>query len=397
MKKFARYGFHMYTEILFGKGSEAQTGKLIRKYGGSKVLLVYGGGSIKKSGLYDRVVKTLNAEKIPFAEFGGVKPNPSLAYAEKGLELARKEGVDFLLGAGGGSAIDTAKGIALGLANNGEIWKFYTGTKPAGMAPLGTIHTLSATGTENSRSSVLVEDGKKEKKGFLWDCARPVFAIMNPELTFTVNAWQTGAGAVDIFAHTFMRYFMKGACALADEFGEGVLRTVVKYGPVAVQEPDNYEARAELMIAGSFAHNDVTGIGRTGPMAGEHPLEAQLSGYYDTTHGAGLAVVMPALLQYFVNHGSAEQIARAAQFAIKVFGVTADLADPLRTAGEGIRRFKAWLRELGMPLTLKALGVPKKDLGAVIKRCLDNNGGKVSGYLELDKEAVTEIFTSIVE
>jgi alcohol dehydrogenase YqhD (iron-dependent ADH family) len=397
MKKFANSGFNMYTENLFGKGTEAKAGKLIKKYGGTKVMLVYGSGSIKKQGLYDRVIKALKTDKIPFVEFGGVKPNPLRSFAEKGLQLAQKEKVDFLLGVGGGSAIDTAKAIALGLAN-GDFWQFYDGTAAKKMAPLGTIHTLSATGTENSRSSVLVDDVKTgQKRGFLWDCCRPVFAIMNPELTYTVNAFQTGAGTADIFAHTLMRYFMRGASALAAEFGEGVLRTVVKYGPIVLRNPNDYEARQELMMAGAFSHNDLTSIGRTGPMAGEHGLESQLSGHYDTAHGAGLSVIMPAMLQYFVNHGTAEHIARVAQFGIKVFGVTADLADPKAAANESIIRFRHWLKELGMPLTLKELGVPKKDLDAVIKRCLDCNGGAVNGYITMDKKAVTEIFTSVLE
>jgi alcohol dehydrogenase YqhD (iron-dependent ADH family) len=220
---------------------------------------------------------------------------------------------------------------------------------------------------------------------------------MNPELTYTVNAWQTGAGTADIFAHTLMRYFMKGASTLADEFGEGVLRTVVKFGPIALANPADYEARAELMMTGAYSHNDVTSIGRTGPMAGEHALEEQLSGHYDTTHGAGLAVVMPPMLQYFVNHGNAEQIARVAQFGIKVFGVLADLADIKTAANEGINRFRSWLKALGMPLTLKELGIPKKDLDAVIDRCLKSNGGIIHGYLDMDKKAITEIFSSVVE
>jgi alcohol dehydrogenase YqhD (iron-dependent ADH family) len=398
MKKFANFTFNMYTENVFGRGTEAQTGKLIRKYGGTKVMIVYGAGSVKKSGLYDRVVKTLNDEKLPYVEFGGVKPNPLRSHTEKGLALALAEKVDFVLGLGGGSAIDTGKGIALGLANGGEFWKFYDGTPAKKMAPVGAVLTLSATGTENSNSTVLVDDVKTgEKRGIGWDPCRPVFAIMNPELTYSVSAWQTGAGCADIFSHTFMRYFMKGAAFLTDEFAEAVLKTVVKYAAVAIAEPDNYEARAELMQAGAFAHNGLTGMGRTGPMAGEHPLEHQLSGHYDTTHGAGLSVIMPALLAYFVNHGGAEQAARAAQFAVKVFGASPDLGDLKATAFEGIRRFKSWLKSIGMPLTLKELGVPKKDLDAVIKRCLEANGGLVKGYMDLDEKAVTEIYSSALE
>jgi alcohol dehydrogenase YqhD (iron-dependent ADH family) len=218
---------------------------------------------------------------------------------------------------------------------------------------------------------------------------------MNPELTFTVDAFQTGAGTADIFAHTLGRYFMKGYSALSDEFAEGLLRTVVKYGPLALKEPDNYEARAELMLSGSFSHNDLTGLGRAFPLAGEHGLESMFSGYYDTAHGAGLAVLMPAMLEYFVNHGNADQIARIAQFGAKVFGIPA--GDPKTTALQGIRSFKAWIKELGMPQTLKDLGISKNDLEDAVQRCLDRNGGMIKGYMDMDKAAVTEIFRSVLE
>jgi alcohol dehydrogenase YqhD (iron-dependent ADH family) len=205
MKKFANFTFNMYTENVFGTGTEAQTGALIRKYGGTKVMIVYGAGSVKKSGLYQRIVKTLEGEKLPYVEFGGVKPNPLRSCADKGFALALDEKVDFVLGLGGGSAIDTGKAIALGLATS-EFWKFYDGTPAAKMAPVGAVVTLSATGTENSNSTVLVDDVQTgEKRGIGWDPCRPVFAVMNPELTYSVSAWQTGAGAADIFSHTFMR------------------------------------------------------------------------------------------------------------------------------------------------------------------------------------------------
>jgi alcohol dehydrogenase YqhD (iron-dependent ADH family) len=267
---------------------------------------------------------------------------------------------------------------------------------PEKIFPLGTVHTISAAGSENSRSSVLMDDVESgQKRGIFCDICRPVFAVMNPELTFTVDAFQTGAGTADIFAHTLGRYFMKGYSALSDEFAEGLLRTVVKYGPIALREPRNYEARAELMLAGSFSHNDLTGLGRVFPMAGEHALEAMLSGYYDTAHGAGLAVLMPAMLEYFVNHGTGEQIARAARFGGKVFGAGGETGEA--AALEGIRRFRAWLKEIGMPQTLKELGVPKEDLEEAVQRCLDRNGGMIRGYMDLDRAAVTEIYRSVLE
>jgi len=400
MKNFTGYNIYLYTDILFGKETEKEAAAMIRKHGGSKVLLVYGGGSVKKIGLYDRVLKSLNEGGIPFVELGGVQPNPRRSLVEKGIKLAGDEKIDFLLALGGGSSIDTAKAIGLALANNGEYWKFYNGTPAEKMAPVGTIHTISAAGSETSRSTVIVDDLETGRKlGLNWDPCRPVFAIMNPELTFTVPAYQTGAGAADILAHTVSRYFFQGSpiSHLGDEFCEGLMRTVVRYSPQAIVQPDDYEARAELMMAASLSHSDLMGMGRSGMRGGEHALESQISGFYDTAHGAGLAAVMPAWLQYIANHGSAEQVARVAQFGVGVFGVKADMQDPKGTADEGIRAFRQWVKQIGQPLTLKELGIPREDLGAVVKRCMDVNKGKVPGFMELDEKAVNEIFTSIVE
>jgi alcohol dehydrogenase YqhD (iron-dependent ADH family) len=399
MKKFSDFGFHMYTEIVFGKGAESQVADLIKKYGGTKVLFVYGANSIKRSGLYDRVAKNLNDAGIPFVELGGVHANPRRSLVEEGLKKANAFNADFFLGVGGGSSMDTAKAIALAVANGGEYWKFYAGTEPKKMAPVGVIHTIAASGSETSRSSVLVDDmGTGFKRGFMWKACRPCFAIMNPELTYTLPAYQTAAGATDIFAHTYMRYFTNYASYLGDRYCEGTLRTVVKYARAAVENPEDYEARAELMLAGSFSHNDLTGIGRgEDGHGGEHGLEQQLSGHYDTAHGAGLAVVMPALLEYAVRHGSPDQVARVAQFGAKVFDVESDFGDPSGVATEGISRFRAWLKSIGMPITLKELGIPKEDLPGVIQRCADSTGGRINGFLTLDEKAVAEIFASVAE
>jgi alcohol dehydrogenase YqhD (iron-dependent ADH family) len=328
-------------------------------------------------------------------ELGGVQPNPRKALAEKGLKLAQDEKVDFLLAVGGGSTIDTAKAIALGLANNGDFWQFYCGARVEKMGALGAIHTISAAGSETSGSTVLVDENNR-KRSLMWPTCRPRFAIMNPELTYSVSPYQTGAGAADILAHTVNRYFCAPDSFLGDEFAEGTMRTVVRYGPLALANPNDYEARAELMLAGSFSHNDLTGIGRSGPRGGEHALESQLSGYYDTAHGAGLAVVMPAWLQYIADHGTPDQVARVAKFGVKVFGTEPDLKDIKATADEGLARFRTWLRSIGMPLTLKELGVPKEDLPTVVKRCMEHNNGKVPGYVELDTREVTEIFSSVL-
>jgi len=396
LKNFTGFHYSMTTEIVFGKGTESQVADLIKKYGGTKVMMVYGQNSIKKTGLYDRVVEKLKGAGIDFVELPGVRANPRRSLAQKGYEQALEQGVDFLLGVGGGSAIDTAKAVAIALANGGDYWKYYCGVPVPQMFPVGTIHTLSAAGSETSGSSVLVDDiDGTGKHGMMVDTVRPKFAIMNPELTYTVSAFQTGSGSADIFAHTVMRYFSNSDSHLGDEYCEGTLRTVVKYAKKAVDVPDDYEARAELMLAGSFSHNDLTSIGRSGARGGEHGLERQLSGYYDTAHGAGLAVCMPPMLEYFAEFGDADQVARVARFGVRVFGSELDVKDMKATALDGIERFRAWLRSIGMPLTLKELGIPKEDLADVIRRCAED--GEIHGFMDLDVKAMTWIFSRVVE
>ena len=400
MKNFTNFNFHLYTDILFGKDTEKEAGKMIRKHGGSRVMVVYGGGSVKKSGLFDRVVKAMKDEGLYFIEFGGVHANPRRSLVEKGIKIAQDEKIDFFLGLGGASSIDTAKAIALAMANNGEYWKFYIGTPAEKMAPVGTIHTIAAAGSETSRSSVLVDDlDTGRKMGFMWEPCRPVFAIMNPELTYTLPAHQTGAGTSDIMAHTVNRYFAKEmhSTCLGDEFAEGVMRTVVKYGPIAIANPTDYEARAELMMCASFSHNDVTALGRGGMRGSEHALEHQFSGHYDTAHGAGLAMIMPAWLQYIVDNGSPDAVARVAQFGVNVFGVRADMVDIKATANAGLDAFRAWIHSIGMPLTLDELGVPKAELADMIKRTVASVNGKISGIVDLDEKAITAIFTSVAK
>jgi len=395
MKHFTNFIFYPYTDILFGRETEKEAGKMIRKHGGKRVMVVYGGGSAKKSGLFDVVAKALKDEGLYYAEFGGVQPNPRRSLVEKGIKAAQDEKADFLLALGGGSAIDTAKAIALALTNGGEYWKFFNGFPPEKMAPVGTIHTITGSGSETSRSVVIVDDlDKGRKQSVNSDVCRPVFAIMNPELTYSVPAYQTAVGAADIIAHTVGKYFTKDdpASSLGDEFAEGLMRVVVKFAPIAIAAPNDYEARAELMMAASFSHNELTSIGRSGARGGEHPLEHQLSGHYDTAHGAGLAVIMPAWLKYITDNGTEPQVERVAQFGSKVFAARADTAKA--TANAGLDAFRAWLRSIGMPSTLAELGVPKADLEAVIKRTVDANKGKITGYIDLDEKAIREIYTS---
>ena len=400
-KKFSNDNFHLYTEIVFGKDTEHEVAKLVRKYGGTKVMVVTGSASAKKSGLLDTVISLLEQADIPVVEFSGVKANPQRSFAEKGYQLAVDEGVDFLLGVGGASAIDTAKAIALGLANEGGFWQFYSGESvPKKMAPVGTIHTLAAAGSETSGSTVLVDDisGSFAKKGMMYpDVVRPVFAIMNPELTYSVNRYQTAAGASDILAHTFDRYFNSVSCALSDEFSEGLMRTVIRYTKKALDVPNDYEARAELMLAGSFSHNGLTGLGGKSPSAGTHNLEANLSGNYDTVHGAGLALVMPPWLEEVLARGTDSQIDRVAHFAVNVFGVYPDYSDAKSTALQGIHRFRGWLDSIGMPNTLNALGIGEEKLDEIVANCRCAPDGIMHGYIDFDKKQVKDFFSRLIE
>ncbi len=399
MKKFTDYNLHLYTDIVFGKDTAKQVAAKVKQHGGTKVMLVYGEGSIKRSGLYDTVTGALKEENIPFVELGGVKPNPLRSLALSGLETAKRESVDFLLGVGGGSAIDTAKAIALGLVYEGDIWDFYSGKViPRNMQRVGTINTIAAAGSETSGSSVLVDDITGTfKKGIMFpNVLRPVFAIMDPTLTFTVSKYQTAAGAADIFSHTFDRYLTDSSGYLADQFAAGLLRSVVKYAPIAVEHPDDYEARAELMLAAPLSHNDITSVGRGYYSFLAHGLESYLSARYDTAHGAGLAMVMPALLKFIIETGDASKTARAAQLAVDVFGVQPDMGDIKTVALEGVNRFRAWNRSIGMPVYLKDMGIPGSDIPEIVKRTRCNAQGVLSGYIDLDKKDVETIFRSLV-
>jgi len=401
MKNFTNFNYHMFTEIVFGKGTESRVAELVKKHGGTKVMLVYGGGSVKKIGLYDTVVKSLNDAAIPFIELSGVQPNPRRTLANKGLELAMKENVDLVLAIGGGSSIDTAKAIALGLANDGDYWQFYKGVLPTKIAPVGAIPTISAAGSETSGSFVIVDDIETNRKfGLINPMVRPAFTIMNPELTYSVSPYQTSVGSADIFAHAVMRYFIDSDCHLGDEYCEGTMRTVVKYAPIAYKNPTDYEARAELLLASSFSHNDLLDMGRLPKnRGGEHPLERQLSGVYDTPHGAGLSVVMPPMLQYFADNGDERMVSRVAQFAVKVFDVDPNIGSKKEIANEGIKRLRSWLKSIGMPLTLKELGIenPKENLADIVNSCVGGPDGIIPAAMPLDHKAVTTIFSSVVE
>ena len=355
MQKFVYYA---PTEIVFGRGTEKRAGELVKKHGGSRVFVIYGGGSAVRSGLLGRVTDSLEAEGLAVKAMGGVVPNPLVSTARKMAKEAIAFGADFILAVGGGSVIDTSKGVAHAAANpEHDIWDFWSGTPITKSLPVGAILTISAAGSETSNSAVLTNDEKNPpiKCGVNTDFNRCRFAIMNPELTMTLPRYQIGAGAADIFMHTSERYFAKIlGNHLTDEFAEGLFRDIIEYGPKGVNDPTDYEAMSEIMWCGSVSHVGLTGIGAKGDTSRDgdwscHQLGMTISALYDSTHGATLTAVWGAWARYVKN----ENAARFAQFARKVYGVTE--TDDEKAAEEGILRTEAWFRSLGMPLSLTEL------------------------------------------
>ena len=395
-KTFTPFEIRLRTDVRFGPGVEKKAGEMIQMYGGSKVLFLYGGGSIKKTGLYDTITASLKEAGLSFIECGGVQPNPRRSLVEKAADLAKKEGVDFILAVGGGSVIDSAKAIGLALEDEGNYWEFFQKKRfPQKMTPVGCIHTLSATGSEMSVYAVIKDD---VDTGLKYGCNgfanQTTFALMDPELTYSVPAYQTAAGAADIFSHTFERYFVRSSCNLSDEFALGLLRTVVKYARKAIEQPSDYEARAELMLAGAYSHNGITGIGRSGMPFTAHGIEQSITALYDTAHGATLSVIMPAELQFIIEHGDDSAIEKVAQMGVEVFGVKPDYLDMKGVAREGCLRFKNWLKSIGMPITLSELGVPESDIPHLASLAQYGENGKLNGYMALTPDDVLSLLMS---
>ena len=380
------------TYFAFGKGKEAQTGELVRRFGGRKVLLHFGGGSAVRSGLLDRIKESLAKCGLKWVELGGVKPNPRSSLVEEGIRLAMAEGVDFLLAVGGGSVIDSAKGIAIGAANGGEWRKYYVGREvkvrpaiPAAL-PVGVVLTIAAAGSEGSTNSVVNLEPENLKRGAGGDILRPKFAVMNPELTTSLPAYQTACGITDMFAHLCERYFSPTKdVALTDNLCEAVMRTVVEEGAKVMANPDDYQARANIMWAGTLAHNDICGAGRVQDWS-SHGIEHELSALYDCAHGAGLAVVMPAWMAFVHDADDA----RFARFARNVFGVGVGESDE-KAALDGIAAFRAWLKSLGMPLTFAELGAKEEDIPLLVKT-MNLCGNTLGAFKPLTEDDVAAIY-----
>lgn len=349
------FSYYTPTKIVFGRGAENRVGELTRAFGGRRALVHYGGRSAVASGLLDRVRAALDAAGVARVELGGALPNPRLSKVREGIELGRREGVDFLLAVGGGSVIDSAKAIAYGLAEpDRDVWELFEHTRQAAAClPVGVVLTIAASGSEMSRDAVITKDPEGVKRGYGNDLCRPRFALMNPELTLSLPDWQTQSGCVDILMHTLERYFTQGGnMDLTDALAEGLLRSVMRQAEILHGDPGNYEARAEVMWAGSLSHNGLTGCGCDGGDFACHALEHELGGLFDVTHGAGLAAVWPAWARHVHGHC----LPRFARFAVQVMGVEPG-ADDEATALAGIAAMEDFFRRIGMPTRMSELGV----------------------------------------
>jgi alcohol dehydrogenase YqhD (iron-dependent ADH family) len=391
-KKVFDFKYFTPTKVLFGKNTEDKVAELIKEFGGKKVLIHYGGGSVIRSGLMQRVTDKLDAAGISYVKLGGAVPNPHLSLVYEGIELCKKEGIDFLLAVGGGSAIDSAKAIGYGVMNDGDVWDFYDYKRQVNACmPLGVILTLAATGSEMSDSSVITKEEGLVKRGYSSDFGRPKFAILNPELTMTLPDYQTACGCTDIMMHTMERYFTNGGnMELTDSMAEALLRTVKENALILVRDPKNYDARAEVMWAGSLSHNGLTGCGNDGGDWMTHKLEHELGGLYDVAHGAGLAAIWGSWARYVYKNC----LSRFKRFAINVMGVASDAGTDEEIALKGIEAMEDFYRAIKMPTNLRELGVEATDddLKLMAHKCaVGVNGGKGSARF-LKEEDMYEIY-----
>ncbi|MCQ2539969.1 MAG: iron-containing alcohol dehydrogenase [Acetatifactor sp.] len=385
------FNFYAPTYFAFGKGKEAETGKLVKRFGGTKVLIHYGGGSVVRSGLLDRVKKSLDEEKIAYVELGGVKPNPRSGLVYEGIDLCRAEKVDFILAVGGGSAIDSAKAIAAGVVYDGDFWDFYEGKPVTAALPIGTVLTIAAAGSEGSPDSVITKEEGMVKRGASGEAYRPKFSVLNPELTQTLPAYQTACGITDIIAHLYERYLTNSKdVQVTDRMIEALILAMVEEAPKVIENPNDYEARANIMWGGMMAHNNSCGVGRSQDWS-SHNIEHELSAEYDCAHGAGLAVTMPAVFTYNMNH----DVMRFAQIAVRVWGCQMDFAHPERTAKAGIEALRSFLISIGMPKNFEELGAKEEDIEKLAHMACygsENATGTVYGFVNLSQSDVENIY-----
>ena len=381
MKDFEYYA---PTEVVFGEESEEQVARLVKKYGGTKVLVHYGGQSALRSGLLDKVCSQLSEAGIAHVKLGGVVPNPRLSKAHEGIELCRKEGVDFILAVGGGSVIDSAKCIAYGVGYDGEVWDFYLRkATPEKMLPIAAVLTIPAAGSEMSESSVITNEDGDVKLGYSNNLSRPKFAIMNPKRTFTLPPYQTAAGVTDIMMHTMERYFTKDDdMDLTTDLAEALLRRIKTAVFVVLKNPEDYRNRAQIMWGGSIAHWGLTGCGVSEDWA-THELEHELSGMFDATHGAGLAAIWPSWARYVMH----ENLSRFVRFAVNVMDVPNDFTDPEGTALKGIEAMERFYHAIGMPINIKELigkDITDEEIDEMVRKCSRNYTATCGGLKVLE-------------
>ena len=366
------FNYYAPTEVVFGEQSEEQVARLVKKYGGTKVLVHYGGQNAVRSGLLDKVCSLLSEEGVEFVKLGGVVPNPRLSLAQEGIELCRKENVDFILAVGGGSVIDSAKCIAYGVGFSGNVWDIYLGKAvPTTMLPLAAVLTIPAAGSEMSESSVITNEDGDVKLGYSNALSRPKFAIMNPRRTFTLPPYQTAAGVTDMIMHTMERYFSKDDdMDLTTDLAEALMRRMKTAVFDVLRNPEDYRQRAQIMWGGSLAHNGLTGCGVSDDWA-THQLEHELSGMFDVTHGAGLAAIWPSWARYVMH----ENLSRFVRFAVNVMDVPNDFADPEGTALKGIEAMERFYHAIGMPINIRELigrDITDEEIKEMTRKCSRN-------------------------
>ncbi len=391
------FNFQYYTptRVVFGRETEKQTGSLIREFGGSRVLVHYGSQSAVRSGLLDRIKKSLDEAGLFHVELGGVVPNPHLEKVREGFELAKENKIDFILAVGGGSVVDSSKAIGYALAEpEKDVWELFERKRTAsGCVPVGVVLTISAAGSEMSSSCVITNEKTKEKRSCKSDFSRPRFAVMNPELTMSLPDYQTESGCTDIMMHTMERYFTHGGnMEITDVIAEGLIRTVMKNAEILHHDPQNYEARAEVMWASSLSHNGLTGCGTDGGDFASHKLEHEMGGMFDVTHGAGLAAVWPSWARYVMK----EDLDRFVKYAVNVMGIerTGSMTDE-ETAVKGIEAMEAFYHRIGMPVNMRELGISPTDeeIEEMADSCMRAAGNKEIGSAKrLGKEDIIKIY-----
>lgn len=388
------FNYYAPTQVAFGRNTENQVAELVKKYGGSKVLIHYGGQSAIRSGLLAKVEQILTEAGIAYVKLGGVKPNPRLSLVRKGIELCKEENVDFLLAVGGGSVIDSCKAISSGRFYQGDVWTLYEHKDHATQyLPIGCILTIPAAGSEMSNGSVITNDEVESwlKKDYCVDEFRCKFAIMNPELTFTLPAWQTACGITDMMMHTMERYFSKDDdMETTDAIAEAILRTCMKEGPLALANPTDYTCRANIMWAGTLAHNDLTGCGTTGDWA-THNIEHELSGLFDVSHGAGLAAVWGSWARYTRN----ENLPRFARFAHNVMGIDTTNMSDMEASETGIKAMEQFFRSIGMPTdihTLVGKDITDAEIEEMAQKCTNGDTTTIGGLKILHAADIVKIY-----